>query len=122
MKKSLEAVINNNNSNQIIFIDKNHPPKEIPATINFLKEQVCKVARIEMKIMAVIPYCNNIFLPYPFSSNFLFTCIYRALKKETSDGLIGEPIKVKLIFYYFSLINFFSLKGDINCPYIFSVL
>lgn len=90
----------------ILFVDKNHPPNGFEKAVTLLKIDLKKT--IDLKIIAIAPKIVNPLKighnEYPFSLNFLFTCLARSLARKDHETLKGNPIKVfDVILMFFNM-------------------
>ena len=107
--------INSSNENlHVLFVDKNHPPNGgIEKAIKLLKDNVKK--GIDLKVIAIAPKCVNPLKinhnEFPFSLNFLITCLKRSCDRKDHDTLQGDDQKVfDVIMMFFKFYRGFKIN------------
>lgn len=102
----------------VLFLDKNHPPNALKGAISALRE--ASSSRVELEIVALTPQLKRRYLhtslknsknvsEYPFSFDFLMSCISRVQDRKTHETLNGEGEKSLGV-----MINFFSMYRNTN--------
>ena len=117
--EQLEKLITKTNyskkPNHLIFLDKNHPPKQaIVSGIDAIKEHR-HFKNFNIKLIALLPFCLNNFtfadVQYPFSLTFLFNCLQRAINRKEHETLIGDEAKVvSVVLMFFNLFRNFKIR------------
>ncbi len=95
-------------ANEVIFIDKNHPPNVWDKTVNGVIRASCPPG-IELRVVAVVPHCRSRYHykkteSSPFSYLCLLQCMSRALKRSDHPTITSatEPAKVVEIVHDFA--------------------
>lgn len=100
----------------LLILDKNHPPSAVESTLKDLKGIMGKYHK-DVKIVALTPEITNPLeekgkYSYPFSIEYLVTCLKRVLNRETHETLIGEPrAKANILLGFMSLYRGFRFNS-----------
>lgn len=90
----------------VVFLDKNHPPNGIQKAVNTVKSECPRNCRLFLH--ALVPKCEIPFsnckrkVFYPFSLEFLLTCLHRIQNRTNHQNLQGKTTKtlnVGLMFF-----------------------
>jgi hypothetical protein len=102
----------------LIMLDKNHPVNAI--------EKVLKVIRTKVptaKVIGLVPKCGTPYRDYPFSLEFLCSCLRRAIERVQHETLTGTPEHIAsiviLFFKFFRGVKFneIQLEGILEFPF-----
>lgn len=107
--KELKSISNkikhSKESKHLFFIDKNHPPNALKKTISCIESILKGYNNIKLFFIGVVPSCKeSIKLGYknfPFSSDFVLSCMARSIFRKEHETLSGEPLHVIGIIFFF---------------------
>ena len=93
-EKKLEEAVASESREQLIFLDKNHPPAVLASMTEFFDELKKKHPSTKITKVALIPHAQTPHelgrTKYPFTLQFLTTCYMRVLGRKDHITLANE--------------------------------
>jgi len=116
VEKAIYKTSELNTDYHLIFLDKGHPPMIIEETIQFFKSPEYALD-YDIKVIVVRPDTPPYRMSdgdtfYPFSLNFLFTCIQRALSRDHETLTGDDEKKVGVVINFYNFYRNFRMRDE----------